>query len=249
MLRWWRRLLHTQLKVLDLYCCQGGAGMGYGDAGFRVFGSDVEDQPRYPLPFFRGDAILVLRQLLDGYRFVFRRGVERSVLSLEDIAAIHVSPPCQARTAAQKIQGNEHPNLIAPTRALLIQTGLPYVIENVVADPATDPDPLRDPILLCGEMFGLATYRHRHFETNWPLTPPAHPEHVAKTTKMRRPPVEGEYMHIVGNFSGVAKAREVMGMPWASRDGLREAIPPAYTEFIGRQLIEHIAQQELELAA
>ena len=117
------------------------------------------------------------------------------------------------------------------------------MIENVVADKA-DPDPLVDPVMLCGAMFGLKTYRHRLFETNWDMQTPPHPDHTARTTKMGRPPIPGEYMHIVGNFSGVDRARAVMDMPWANRDGLREAIPPAYTEYIGRQLRSSLALQE-----
>jgi DNA (cytosine-5)-methyltransferase 1 len=176
-------------------------------------------QPRYPFPLHQRDALDFLR--VHGKRF----------------AAVHASPPCQAFTTAQKIMGNEHPNLVTPVRELLLELGLPYVIENVPGAP------LNDPVMLCGEMFGIETYRHRLFETNWPLEAPEHPEHKAKTTKMGRRPKEGEYMHIVGNFSGVDKAREIMGMPWASRDGLREAIPPVYTEFIGRQLMQYVTER------
>jgi DNA (cytosine-5)-methyltransferase 1 len=140
--------------------------------------------------------------------------------------------------------GNYHQDFIVPTRRMFVEanysrvrqglTEIPWVIENVPGSP------LLEPVELCGEMFGLQTYRHRLFETNWGLTAPEHPPHVAKTTKMGRTPVDGEYMHVVGNFSGVGKGREVMGMPWANRDGLREAIPPAYSEYVGRQLMEHV---------
>lgn len=203
-------------RLLDLFCCQGGASRGYVDAGFEVVGVDIDPQPHYPFSFFQRDAVDFLR--LHGRRF----------------DAIHASPPCQAFTNAQKIQGNEHPNLIDPVRELLLDLGKPYVIENVPGSP------LKNPVELCGAMFGLETYRHRLFETNWDLVAPEHPAHTARTTKMGRRPVEGEFMHIVGNFSGVTRGREVMGMPWATRDGLREAIPPAYTEHIGRQLIEQL---------
>lgn len=120
-----------------------------------------------------------------------------------------------------------HPRLIAPTRELLIESGLPYVIENVVPEnEEKDEDPLIDPIELCGAMFGLGTYRHRLFESNMPITAPDHPAHTARTTKMGRPPVDGEFMHVVGNFSGVAQAKKAMGISWMTRDGLRESIPP-----------------------
>lgn len=221
--------------ILDLFCCEGGAAKGYHDAGFDVHGIDINPKPRYPFWFKHGDAFSALRKLCLGHMIEFDHPDGRTRrLGWYDFDAIHASPPCQAHTMAQKIQGNDHPDLIDPTRELLLEFSKPFVIENVPGAP------LRDPVELCGAMFGLETYRHRLFETNWELTVPDHPEHVARTTKMGRPPKLGEFMHIVGNFSGAARAREVMGMPWASRDGLREAIPPAYTEFIGRQLLEHV---------
>jgi DNA (cytosine-5)-methyltransferase 1 len=125
-------------------------------------------------------------------------------------------------------------DVIAPTRDMLQATGKPYVIENVPGAP------LRDPVLLCGAMFGLRTYRHRLFEANWPLRAPEHPSHTAPQAKMGRPVGPGEFGQFIGNYSGAALAREVMGMPWANRDGIREAIPPAYTEHAGRQLLEHL---------
>lgn len=214
--------------LLDLFCCQGGASKGYHDAGFDVVGVDVEPQPRYPYEFILGSAEEALDLVLSGEW---------------EPAAVHASPPCQAFTNAQRIQKNHHPDLIGPTRDLLNKTGLPYVIENV------EGAPLRDPVMLCGTMFGLETYRHRLFETNWPLRAPEHPEHVARQTKMGRPPKDGEFMQVVGNFSGVDRGREVMGMPWANRDGLREAIPPAYTEFVGEQLMFEVALRNREMAA
>jgi DNA (cytosine-5)-methyltransferase 1 len=238
-------------RMLDLYCCQGGASEGYRRAGFDVYGSDIDQQPHYPFAFHQGDALWVLRTLLTGRSITLRSGSTfPRALTLADFDAIHASPPCQRRTKAQKIQKNEHPALIAPTRELLIETGLPYVIENVVPDDdELDDDPLVAPIVLCGEMFGLETYRHRQFETNWRLDQPAHPTHVARNTKMGRRPVDGEYMHIVGNFSGVDKARRIMDMPWATRDGLREAIPPAYSEYVGAQMLAALALEDLERAA
>jgi len=226
-------------KLLDLYCCQGGASMGYNRAGFDVYGVDIDLQPRYPFPFLQMDALEALHRLLGGSWLEFTRPNGMTAFGLlEDFDAIHASPPCQAHTLAQKIQGNTHPELIDPTRELLIETRLPYVIENVPGAP------LVDPVELCGEMFDLWTYRHRLFETNWGLSVPEHPAHRHKTTKMGRPTREDEYMHIVGNFSGVARARDVMEMPWANRDGLREAIPPQYTIHVGRQLINELASSQ-----
>jgi DNA (cytosine-5)-methyltransferase 1 len=221
--------------LFDFFACQFGAGKGYHDAGFDVIGFDIEPQPRAPLQFVRADALVTLRMLLDGHPIA---GV-----TLERVAAFHASPPCQHDSATQRIQGNDHPDLIEMVRALLERTGKPYVIENVEGAVLK----LREPKMLCAAMFGrgptptaVGLDRHRYFETNWPLEVPEHPAHTWRTTKMGRPPKPGEAMHVVGNFSGVSIARELMAMPWASRDGLREAIPPYYTEFIGRQLMEAI---------
>ena len=230
----------TRPRLLDFFCCQGGAGTGYHRAGFEVFGVDIDPQPRYPFWFHQGDALDVLRRLLAGEAIDFHHPDGRVAwMRLRDFFAGHASPPCQLYSKTHRINRSDFPDLIGPTRELLEQTGLPYVIENVM-----DAEPeLNDPVMLCGEMFGLETYRHRLFETNWGMTAPEHPEHVAKTTKMGRTPVPGEYMHVVGNFSGVDRGRQVMGMPWANRDGLREAIPPAYSEYVGRQLIGHLTRE------
>ena len=210
----------TVPKLLDLFCCQGGASRGYVDAGFEVVGVDIDPQPRYPYEFIHADATT----LDPGW-------------IAANFDAVHASPPCQAHTRAWKLNKRDHPRLIQPTRVLLEATGMPYVIENV-----EDARPeLIAPALLCGSMFGLHTYRHRLFEFHgFALEEPTHPGHYVRTAKMGRPAESDEYMHIVGNFSGVDRARDIMAMPWANRDGLREAIPPAYTEFIGGQLMDAI---------
>jgi DNA (cytosine-5)-methyltransferase 1 len=223
-------------SILDLYCGQGGASMGYHYAGFWVTGVDIHRQPRYPFVMREDDALGTLRRLLDGEAVSFRDdGTVRMTLS--DFAAIHASPPCQLYSKTHRIMKSDFPDLIGPTRELLIETGMPYVIENVME---AAPE-MREPVMLCGAMFGLETYRHRLFETNWGLRAPGHPEHVAKTTKMGRPVKPGEFMHVVGNFTGVDHGRKVMGMDWANRDGLREAIPPAYAEWVGQALMEQLA--------
>ncbi|MFC5027775.1 SAM-dependent methyltransferase [Streptomyces sp. DSM 41987] len=206
-------------RLLDAFCCQGGAGTGYDLAGFNVTGVDKDAQPRYPLTFHQGDAIAFIRQF--GADFDF----------------IHASPPCQHDTDCQRIQGRDHPDLIAPTRAALQATGRPWVIENVRGAAAK----LRDPVMLCGAMFGLETYRHRYFETGggFTLTAPAHPAHTAPQAKMGRPVPDGWYGQYVGNFSGVDLARRVMGVPWMNRDGIRECIPPAYTHHIARRFLAY----------
>lgn len=227
--------------LLDICCCQGGASEGYRRAGFTPLGIDIDPQPRYPFPFHQGDAVAALDNLASGKGVLFTLPNGGGLVELfdEQIKAKHGSPPCQAWTNCQKIQGNTHPELVEPIRELFQATTQPWVIENV------EGAPLVDPVMLCGAMFGLETYRHRLFETNVQLSVPPHPEHVARTTKMGRAPVPGEYMHIVGNFSGVSRGRSIMDMDWASRDGLREAIPPAYTEHIGRQVLTHVATQDV----
>mgnify|MGYP001616194455 CR=1 FL=1 len=151
-------------------------------------------------------------------------------------AFIHASPPCQHDSDCQRIQGLEHPDLIGPTREALESTGRPWVIENVGGAAAK----LRNPVELCGAMFGLHTYRHRYFETGggFTFTAPEHPQHTQLTVKMGRPLKPGDWYHAVGNFSNVPYVREDLGGGWMTRDGIRECIPPAYTRYIGEQLTE-----------
>ena len=208
-------------KLLDLYCCQGGAGAGYYRAGFDVIGVDISPQPQNPHPTIVSDALEYVRML--GTR-----------IHMYDL--IHASPPCQHDSKTQRLRGNDHPDLIALTREVLEETGVPYVIENV-GDAV--PKLIR-PVELCGSMFGLTrTYRHRYFETGgWTLPEPQHPAHVAPQAKMGRMPREGEVIQAIGNFAGSPIIRKEWDVPWMSRDGIREAIPPAYSEYIGKQWIE-----------
>lgn len=215
------------MRILDLYCGAGGASRGYVDAGWEVVGVDIAEQPRYPFRFIRSDALTALKTLIAEKQLTDRNGGK---WKLEDFDAIHASPPCQAHSKAQTIMKREHPELIVPTRELLQKVELPYVIENVVGAP------LRSPMLLCGTMFSLPLYRHRIFETSCTLRAPTHAEHKTKQTKMGRPPVEGEFLQVVGNFSGCAEARAAMKTPWMTRNEMSEAIPPAYTEYVGSQL-------------
>ena len=205
-------------RLLDLYCCQGGASAGYVAAGFDVTGVDLDPQPRYPWRFTQADALLYLRA------------------HDHEFDDVHASPPCQAHSLCQRIQDRDHPDLISPTRDLLAQLGVPWVIENVVGAP------LHDPVELCGAMFGLRTYR-RLFEASFPLDVPPHPEHAVETVKMGRPLRDGDWYHAVGNFSNVPYVRRDLGVPWMSRDGIRECVPPAYTEYIGTQLLEHLTAE------
>ncbi len=200
--------------LIDLFCGAGGASRGYADAGFEVVGVDINPQPHYPFAFIQEDAL--------------------SFETRHKVAAIVASPPCQGYSNAQRIRDREHPKMIEAVRAHLRASGVPYVIENVVGAP------LLHPIELCGAMFGLRVYRHRLFECSFPVAQPTHPPHVAPLRKMGRPVRDGEFMHVVGNFSGVQRAREAMGIDWMMRDELREAIPPAYTEYVGRAMMKYL---------
>lgn len=200
--------------------------MGYTRAGAEVTGVDLSHQPRFPFAFIQSDAIAYVLENLEEVR---RR-----------YDFIHASPPCQFDSDCQRIMKNDHPDLIDPTREALELTGLPYVMENVGGAVSK----LRNPVELCGAMFGLTkTYRHRYFEVSgFTLTAPPHPAHRAPQAKMGRRPRPGEVIQAVGNFSGVDLVREDWGTAWMNRDGIREAIPPAYTEYIGRQFISHLKE-------
>jgi len=207
-------------KILDLFCCEGGGGMGYHKAGFDVVGVDIKPQPRYPFEILIGEALQIVKERRD------------------EFDAFHASPPCQAFTRARKLQGNTHVNLIDVTREALKATGKPYVIENVPGAP------LHNPVVLCGLMFGLNFYRHRLFETNVALSAVQHPPHTASLAKMGRPPKEHEVLQFVGHFSGVERGRREMQTPWMSQYGMSQAIPPAYTEWIGHQIINALENME-----
>ncbi|MEV4232381.1 SAM-dependent methyltransferase [Streptomyces bobili] len=198
---------------------------GYGKAGLNpLLGVDKDPQPRYPFNFHQGDAVAFVLENLKLIQALF--------------GFIHASPPCQLDSDCQRIQGNDHPDLIGPTREALELTGLPFVIENVGGAVPK----LRDPVELCGAMFGLHTYRHRYFEAGggFSFRAPDHPEHTARQVKMGRSPRPGEFIQAIGNFAGVGLVRKDWGVPWMNRDGIREAIPPAYSEYIGRQFMGQI---------
>lgn len=207
------------MKLLDAFCCQGGASAGYAAAGFAVQGVDIVPQARYPYDFHLADAV----------RFIREHGAEFDF--------IHASPPCQAYSATQRINQNVHPDLIALTRDALNSTGRPWVIENVSAARTW----LRNPSMLCGTQFGLHTYRHRLFECgDWPgFDEPIHVEHAEHSIKMGRPLQAGNFYHAVGNFCGVPYVRSDMDVPWMNRDGIRECIPPAYAKYVGAAFLTY----------
>ena len=206
--------MNNRPTLLDLFCGAGGAGTGYHRAGFDVVGVDNKPQPRYPFQFHQADAL----------EYLAEHGREFDV--------IHASPPCQVHTRAQKIQNNGHIDLVGPVRQLMRATKRHYIVENVPGAP------LIEPVLLVGTMFGLRTNRPRLFECSFPvpfqLMPP-----VMAQAKMGRPArFDGDFIQVVGNFSGVDYARAAMGIDWMTRDELAQAIPPAYTEWLGKQILD-----------
>lgn len=165
-------------RLLDLFCCAGGAAMGYHQAGFDVVGVDVRPQPKYPFEFIQADCLTLDRGFVAGFD------------------AVHASPPCQAHSSISNVSGNQHNHidLIPQTRELLLAIDRPFVMENVPGAP------LLNPFMLCGTMFGLGTSD---------------------------------------------EARRAMGIDWMAMPQLSQAIPPAYTRWIGRQLLAHMQQRRI----
>jgi DNA (cytosine-5)-methyltransferase 1 len=217
-------------RLLDLFCKAGGAAMGYNRAGFDVLGVDIEPQPNYPFRFHQADALEVLRSAVGTYGF----------------DAIHASPPCQTFTAYRRRGGgvgDGYLNLIPEVRPLLVATGLPYVIENVELARSE----LRSPVTLCGSSFGLDVRRHRLFESNVPmLVPPCvHGWQTPRFTPASNRTNKRRTVEVGVYRIPLATQRKAMGIDWMTLPELSEAIPPAYTEFIGRQLLDHLTAREV----
>jgi DNA (cytosine-5)-methyltransferase 1 len=222
-----------KLRILDLFCCAGGCAVGYHRAGFEVVGVDIKPQPRYPFEFYQADAL---------------------IFSTEGFDAIHASPPCQGYCAMKTMKNRrERPLLVEAVRAKLRASGLPYIIENVFGAP------LENAVMLCGSHFGLIASdgyqirRHRYFESNIPLVNTAQCKHGLKTVgvygaKARDIALEKRHYaqdkNTRGKPVGVVLSKqtafESMGIDWMNMRELSEAIPPAYTEFLGKQLRAHI---------
>jgi DNA (cytosine-5)-methyltransferase 1 len=234
--------------VLDLFCGEGGAARGYADAGFQIVGVDIEPQPRYPFRFREYDAFEYLE------RFVINADPAWSI----GFDAIHASPPCQRYSTLSKRFRTDRlhsfPDLIGPTRDMLRETGLPYVIENIPLAP------LEDPVILCGSQFELTSMwpgvgppgttsgpekvglrRHRGFEANFEIHDAGPHDHSYRAVPVygytnnrlfRGEGLRGE------SFSDLRK--EVMEIDWMSHEGLNEAVPPAYTEYVGLFLLHHL---------
>lgn len=207
------------VRVLDLFCGAGGAAVGYSRAGFEVVGIDHEPQPRFPFAFIQADALV-------------------PPVDLRAFDLIHASPPCQAYSTMNNRHGSSGPALIEATRDMLRANGKPYVIENVAGAVRE----LENPILLTGEMFGLGVHRARYFECDPFLLAP------------EPPPRQENAIPVYGKLDGrrlwtrkdgtelrapstLEPAAEAMGIDWMEWDELREALPPAYTEWIGKQIM------------
>lgn len=212
-------------RLLDLFSGAGGAAMGYHRAGFDVTGVDIKPQPRYPFTFVEADALEYVAQF--GHEF----------------DAIHASPPCQAYSGAtnrnRRAVWRAHADLVEPTRKALNATGKYYVIENVPGAPVIKI------VMLCGSSFGLDLRRHRYFESNVLLLglPCDHGWQRPRFRSLdsRR---KGKLAAVVGvhgslNYVGELAIRQrAMGIDWMSNAELTQAIPPIYTDFIGRQLLQ-----------
>ncbi|MFD4538694.1 DNA methylase [Streptomyces bauhiniae] len=221
----------TRPRLLDLFSCAGGAGKGYERAGFEVDGCDLAPRPNYPFPYHHGDALEYLAALI-------------TTGEIRRYAFVHASPPCQDKcsltvgTNRSQGWGSIHEDLVAPTRTLLDATRLPYVIEQ-----PNGRAEIRKDLTLCGEMFGLGVIRHRNFELGgWSTERPAHRPHRGRVRGYRHGRFyDGPYVAAYGNGGGkptVPELQAAMGITWTDvREELTEAIPPAYTEHIGRAFL------------
>src|SRR6202161_3083291 len=219
-----------KLQLLDLFCCAGGVAVGYSRAGFGGVGVDIELHPNFPFEFVQADALTLPMSFLKSFD------------------AIHASPPCQSYSDLAKRNGNGHlwPRLIEPVRKMLVESGLPYVIENV------DGAPLLNPVVLCGTMFkGLRVLRHRLFEANFLLLAPSHGKHPKVHTFDKRKSHFGktddmrDFVQVTGGGNcTIAAARDAMAIDWMTKNELNEAIPPAYTQWIGERLIAYLSKAE-----
>lgn len=221
-------------RLLDLYCCAGGAAMGYHRAGFEVVGVDINPQPRYPFEFHQDDALEFLAE--HGHEF----------------DAIHASPPCQTYSRTKTLHTNEHPDLVGVTRDALNATGKPWVMENVVGAP------LIDPLRLCGSEFDMTAedvdgvplqlIRHRLFESNVPLTGNGGCRH-------RKDMVTASVYGAGGGWTPAHRdnpdrrggyiphtdvLRRLVGVDWTNKHELSQVVPPIFAEHIGKQLMAHL---------
>ena len=209
--------------MIDLFCGAGGAAMGYHRAGFDLLGVDINPQPRYPFDFIQGDVFEIWDDLPHRKAWGY-----------------HASPPCQAYSVTKSLHDNDHPDLVADTRAILKATCKPFVIENVPGSP------LHAPIQLCGSSFGLRVRKHRLFEmSSMLLAPPC--QHYWQdddpifTVRNHGKDQPSGVCYVFGQGTGKGDDWEgAMDVDWMTRAELSQAIPPAYTEWIGKQLLKAV---------
>jgi DNA (cytosine-5)-methyltransferase 1 len=207
-------------RLLDLFCGAGGAAMGYHRAGFEVVGVDIKPQPHYPFEFQQGDAM---------------------EFPLEGFDVIHASPPCQrySMLSTNWLQDSgDRPDLLPPTLSRLRPLRIPWVVENIARAPLQG-------FILCGAAFGLGASglpmpRHRRFESNAPLMSPGCACDGRVGIGVYGNGTTAWHRRKLGRNIGADEWREAMGIPWMVKLELKEAVPPAYTEFIGSQLLEHL---------
>ncbi len=250
-------------RLLDLFCGAGGVAKGYQRAGFEVWGVDNQPQPRYcGEEFIKADALMYLKNLIDTESdgIINPDAANACGTLLSGFDAIHASPPCQGYSRMRHLpwlKGREYPMLIDKTRELLEKTILPWVIENV----EDAHKHMKGAVMLCGTMFGLKVYRHRLFLSNQWLWQPSHPRHKhvigsgrmlndragasedgwvslpSKGTALNGLRSDRQHMTVAGHFGGMELAKTAMGINWMNRAELAQAIPPAYTEHIGKALM------------
>lgn len=221
-----------KLRALDLFCCAGGASMGLHRAGFEVVGVDIKPQPRYPFEFHQADALTFP---LDGFDFIW------------------ASPPCQGYSAMRHAPGTVGaPLLISRIRRRFYRTNALWVVENVEEARWA----MRDPITLCGSMFGLQAQgcrlqRHRLFQANFSIAAPqcAHDDRpvigvYGDHARKRSAKAGGRGTRDIWEGGHKAAASEAMGIDWMTLAEMSEAIPPAYSELIGKTAIAHIQQEQ-----
>ena len=212
-------------RLLDLFCGAGGAAMGYSRAGFDVVGVDIKPQAHYPFEFVQGDALMAL--------------TAAAFAEFGPIAAVHASPPCQDYSKALRHTTRGYPRLIDPVRSSLAVSGVPWIIENVPGAPLPAQDTIDGAhgVELCGTMFGLPFWWHRLFETSSPVSAPRGCDHSVQ-------PMNPHRAVRPGGRTVEAAWRDAKGVGWMNRHEGREAIPPAYTEHIGAQLMDVLTATE-----
>lgn len=225
--------------LLDLYSGAGGCSYGYHQAGFDVVGVDIEPMPHYPFTFYQDNALAVLDTLLSGNAWYNYH--------LDDFAVLHASPVCKSYTYCNLSPKDRHPRLIADTRKRLKATGKPYVIENVMGAKRD----LRASLMLCATMFGLPMERERLFEignTDIFILPPGPCNHKLAHISVVGHSVWDSWQEGTRRKDGrkrpdsvpVKIGHEAMGITWMNKEELAQAIPPAYTRWIGTQLLNYL---------